>query len=39
MMRHKIKLPKKGIDGFYGHVSDYIGQETEKKLRENVASK
>ena len=38
-MGHKIKLPKKGIDGFYGHVSDYSGQETEKKLRENVASK
>ena len=38
-MNQKIKLPKKGIDGFYGHVSDYSGQETEKNLRENVASK
>jgi len=37
-MNQKIKLPKKGIDGFYGHVSDYSGQETEKNLRENVAS-
>ena len=38
MLNNKIKLPKKGIDGFYGHVIDYSGQETEKNLRENVAS-
>ena len=38
MMNQKIKLPKKSVDGIYGHVIDYSGQEIEKKLRENVAS-
>jgi len=38
VLNNKIKLPKKGIDGFYGYVSDYSDQETEKNLRENVAN-
>lgn len=38
-MGANIKLPKKQDDGIYGLMSYYSNQETEKKFRENIASK